>query len=131
MSDLGKKWHKGGCHCGQVSFEVRAPVDVVITDCNCSMCAKTGYQHLIVDKTDFKLLTGEKNQTSYRFGTHTANHLFCQCCGIKAFYAPRSHPDGVSVNLRCVDQSGFENIEFKPFDGQNWEENIEKLHGES
>ncbi len=127
MGKAKKIWHKGRCHCGQVSFEVRAPKDVVITDCNCSMCAKTGYQHLIVDKSDFRLLAGADNQISYRFGTHTAEHLFCRCCGIKAFYTPRSHPDGISVNLRCVDQSGFENIEFKAFDGQNWEENIEAL----
>jgi len=125
-----KLWHKGRCHCGQVSFEVAAPADIVITACNCSMCNLTGYQHLIVEAEDFRLLTGEGNQISYRFGTHTAEHLFCRCCGVKAFYVPRSHPEGVSVNLRCVDQTKFETIEFKEFDGQNWEENIGALKGE-
>ena len=125
-----KIWHKGRCHCGEVSFEVAAPVDVVITDCNCSMCNLTGFQHLIVEADDFRLLAGENNQISYRFGTHTAEHLFCRCCGVKAFYTPRSHPEGISVNLRCLDQTKFESIEFKEFDGQNWEENIEALKGE-
>ena len=129
MSKAKKIWHKGHCHCGEVNFEVRTPIDVEITDCNCSMCAKTGYQHLIVDVNDFKILKGEKNQTSYRFGTYIANHLFCKCCGVKSFYVPRSHPDGISVNFRCVDQSGFKTIKFNPFDGQNWEDNIKNLRG--
>ncbi|PHR91334.1 MAG: aldehyde-activating protein [Robiginitomaculum sp.] len=127
MSETTKIWHKGACHCGAVTFEVAAPATVTITDCNCSMCAKTGYQHLIVEAKDFRLFTGESAQTSYRFGTKTANHLFCQTCGTKSFYHPRSHPEGISVNLRCVDQSQFETIKFKPFDGQNWEKNIEGL----
>lgn len=130
MSIAKKIWHKGSCHCGQVTFEVHAPKKVVITDCNCSICAKTGYQHLIVEKPDFRLLTGKDAQTSYRFGTKTAEHLFCTHCGIKSFYIPRSHPDGISVNLRCLDQTGFESIEFKLFDGQNWEKNVAGLRGE-
>ncbi len=122
-----KIWHKGGCHCGAVRFEVRAPVDIVIAHCNCSICQLTGYQHLDVEIPDFRLLTGKDNQTSYRFGTHTADHLFCQCCGIKSFYIPRSNPGGLSINFRCINKDGFKNIIFEDFDGQNWEDNIEAL----
>jgi hypothetical protein len=123
-----KIWHKGACHCGAVRFEVRAPKDVHITDCNCSMCAKTGYQHLIVTAEDFRQLSGQGQLRTYTFNTHTAKHYFCKTCGIKPFYVPRSHPDGMSVNLRCVEQDGFDRITFEEFDGQNWEANIRDLH---
>ena len=125
VSDM--TWHKGGCHCGAVAFEVQAPTRIEVDACNCSICAMTGFLHLIVPKSRFRLLKGEEALTTYIFNTGTAKHLFCKHCGIKSFYIPRSHPDGVSVNLNCVDQSGFEDIKVIPFDGQNWEENIGDL----
>lgn len=127
MRIVDKKWHSGACHCSAITFEVLAAQVLVVTDCNCSMCDKTGFQHLIVEVDEFRLLTGQEAITTYTFGTHTAKHTFCKHCGVKPFYHPRSHPEGMSVNLRCVDQSGFESITHKPFDGQNWEENIEGL----
>ena len=85
--------HTGGCHCGRVRFEVEAPAAITVTDCNCSVCTKTGYLHLIVPKSRFKLLQGEEFLTNYRFNTGAAQHLFCKVCGIKSSYAPRSHID--------------------------------------
>lgn len=120
-------WHKGGCHCGAVSFEVLTPADVEIDDCNCSMCARTGYLHLIVPKDRFRLLTGQDKLTSYEFNTKTAKHLFCSVCGIKSFYIPRSHPDGYSVNFRCLNRDEFRSVKVSSFDGQNWEANVDKL----
>lgn len=120
-------WHKGGCHCGAVSFEVLAPADVEVDDCNCSMCARTGYLHLIVPKDRFRLLSGQDKLTDYQFNTGTAHHLFCSVCGIKSFYVPRSHPDGYSVNFRCLDRNEFRAVKVSSFDGQNWEANVDKL----
>ena len=62
-----------------------------LLDCNCSMCSKTGFLHLIVPHEDFTLVSGADALTSYRFGTGAANHIFCKYCGIKSFYQPRSH----------------------------------------
>ena len=84
--------HSGGCHCGRVRFEVIAPKDLNVSECNCSICRKAGYLHLVVPKDRFKLLSGEDALTTYRFNTHTAKHLFCSACGIKSFYVPRSQP---------------------------------------
>ncbi|MFN3232078.1 MAG: GFA family protein [Alphaproteobacteria bacterium] len=123
MSVQSTIWHRGGCHCGAVRIEVRAPAEITVLECNCSMCAKVGFLHLIVPKEDFRLVQGEEALTLYSFGTGTAKHLFCKHCGVKAFYVPRSHPDGYSVNLRCLDQSGFDHITIEPFDGRNWENN--------
>jgi hypothetical protein len=114
--------HRGGCHCGQVRFEVVAPARIEVADCNCSICSKSGYLHLIVPSSRFKLLSGADALTTYRFNTGTARHLFCSVCGIKSFYVPRSHPDGYSVNARCLDDGTVEHMTVTPTDGRNWEQ---------
>ncbi len=113
--------HAGGCHCGRVRFEVQAPPVLEVLDCNCSICRMTGFLHLIVPRTRFRLLAGEDALTTYQFNTRTARHLFCSVCGIKSFYVPRSRPDGYSVNARCLDEATIERILITPADGRNWE----------
>ena len=113
--------HRGGCHCGRVRFEVLAPARVRVTECDCSMCARSGYLHLIVPKERFKLLSGADLLTTYTFNTGTARHLFCSVCGVKSFYVPRSHPDGYSVNVRCLDEGTIEDMAIVRKDGRNWE----------
>ena len=108
--------HRGGCHCGRVRFEVDAPAVLDALDCNCSICRMTGFLHLIVPAVRFRLLDGEDALTGYRFNTGAARHLFCGHCGVKAFYVPRSHPDGYSVNVRCLDTGTVERVMVTPFD---------------
>lgn len=119
--------HTGGCHCGAVRYEVDAPADIEVDECNCSICSRSGYLHLIVPKSRFRLLQGKDNLTTYTFDTHEAKHLFCKTCGIKSFYIPRSHPDGFSVNARCLDEGTVKSMKVTLFDGKNWEANIHKL----
>ena len=119
--------HKGGCHCGKVTFEVEAPTDITVAKCNCSMCSTCGFIHLIVDQENFTLLSGESEITTYTFNTNTAKHKFCKHCGIKSFYVPRSHPEGISINLNALDQSTITSIKYKDFDGNNWEKDVANL----
>ena len=119
--------HEGGCHCGQIRFEVEAPARVDATECNCSICSKCGYLHLFVAREDFKLLQGDDELTEYRFNTGAARHYFCRHCGVKSFYVPRSHPDGISVNVRCIDDATLESVSVTAFDGRNWEQNVSTL----
>jgi hypothetical protein len=119
--------HHGGCHCGAVRFAVEAPSRITVSECNCSICAMTGFLHLIVPAARFRLLQGADELTSYRFGTGVAQHLFCRRCGIKSFYVPRSNPDGYSVNLRCLDAGTLEHYEVVAFDGRNWAKNAASL----
>jgi hypothetical protein len=119
--------HKGGCHCGAVRFEVEAPKNPTVQDCNCSICSKSGFLHLIVPRPHFRLLSGEDHLTTYTFGIGAAKHFFCKVCGIKSFYIPRSNPDGFSVNLRCLDEGTIEKVTVEPFDGKNWAANAQKL----
>jgi hypothetical protein len=123
--------HAGGCHCGRVRFEVEAPAEVEVVDCNCSMCRRSGYLHLIVEADRFRLVSGADALTEYRFNTGVARHLFCSVCGVKSFYVPRSHPDGWSVNLRCLEPGTLRSYTVRPFDGSHWEESIDGLRGES
>ena len=111
--------HRGGCHCGAVAFEVEAPSQVTVSECSCSICRMTGFLHLIVPRSRFRLLRGAEALTEYRFNTGTARHLFCRHCGVKSFYVPRSNPDGYSVNLRCLEQSTIASISIEPFDDRD------------
>ncbi len=113
--------HAGGCHCGRVRFEVEAPADLELLECNCSMCARSRFLHLIVARDRFHLLSGAGDLADYRFGTQTARHLFCRHCGVKSFYVPRSHPDGYSVNARCLDPATIASMKTRPYDGRNWD----------
>jgi hypothetical protein len=124
--------HRGGCHCGKVRFEVDAPARIAALDCNCSICARTGFLHMIVPRADFRLLAGAEMLSEYRFGTGAARHLFCRECGIKSWYVPRSHPDGIDVNVRCLDPATIEAVEVSTFDGRgNWDAQAAALRGDA
>lgn len=108
--------HRGSCHCGGVRFEVDAPARISALECNCSICRMTGFVHLIVPAARFRLLAGDDMLAEYTFNTGTAKHYFCRRCGIKAFYVPRSNPDGFDVNVRCLDAATIETVSVQPFD---------------
>ena len=119
--------HTGGCHCGKIRFRVTAPERLDILECNCSICAMAGYLHLIVPRSRFELIEGEADLTTYTFNTGIAQHYFCAICGMRPFYIPRSHPDGYSVNARCLDPGTVKSTRIMPFDGANWEASVAKL----
>ena len=118
--------HSASCHCGAVSIQFTAPVKVQVTRCNCSICNRTGYEHVFVPHAN-ATIKGEDNLSLYTFGTGAAKHYFCRTCGIKPFYIPRSHPESYSVNLRCLDGDTLTASEVINFDGQNWENNVKAL----
>ena len=121
--------HVGGCHCGAVRFEVEAPEELEAYECNCSICGKVAFLHLIVPKSRFSLIQGEGAIVTYTFNTGVAKHLFCRTCGVKSFYIPRSNPDGYSVNVRCLNPDTIRSLKIMPFDGRNWEEAASQLRG--
>ncbi|MEM8609642.1 MAG: GFA family protein [Myxococcota bacterium] len=117
---------EGGCHCGAVRFRVTFPaLDAV--HCNCSVCTMKGFLHLIVEESQFELLSGKDDLVTYTFGTHTAKHYFCRHCGIHSFYRPRSHPDKVDVNVHCLDDIDPSKFDVYEFNGQRWEDSIDGL----
>lgn len=108
--------HRGGCHCRRVTFEVDASARIQVLECNCSICRMSGFQHLIVPASRFRLLSGADDLSEYRFNTRAARHLFCRHCGVRSFYVPRSHPDGYSVNARCLDPGTVTGMSTAVFD---------------
>ena len=126
MGSAAPEVFEGGCHCGAVRYRVTVRSRNAVA-CNCSICAKKGYLHLIVDEEDFELLRGADAITTYTFGTHTAEHHFCSRCGVHSYYRPRSHPDKFDVNIRCLEGVEPSDFEYYRFDGQNWEHSVEGL----
>lgn len=122
--------HRAGCHCGGVRIEFEAAAEADVLSCNCSMCHKLGYLHLIVEKGRLRLITPEEHIETYRFNTGVAQHYFCKTCGVKPFYVPRSHPDKYSVNVRCIEGGTFTVGRVVDFDGQHWEKAYEDLKGD-
>lgn len=119
--------HTGSCHCGIVIVEVEAPAEIEAYECNCSMCSRTGFLHLIVPASAFRLVRGEKALSLYTFNTGIAKHYFCRHCGCRPFYVPRSNPDGFSVNVRCLAKETVCSVTVIPFDGRNWEDHAAGL----
>lgn len=118
--------YEGGCHCGAVRFRVRVAERRAL-DCNCSICQKKGFLHLIVTRERFELLSGEPQLQTYTFNTRTAKHQFCRTCGVHPFYTPRSHPDGIDVNVRCLDGPALAEFQIEPFEGKEWEANVHAI----
>jgi hypothetical protein len=111
---------RGGCHCGRIAFEVDGPVGVV-EECNCSICTKKGYLHWIVLRESFRLLTPSNSMATYRFNTGVPKHRFCPECGVAPFYVPRSDPDRIDINVRCLEGVNPGLLRIERFDGRNWE----------
>lgn len=107
--------------------EVEAPAEIEAYECNCSMCTRTGFLHLIVPASAFRLVLGEEALSVYTFNTGVAKHYFCRHCGCRPFYVPRSNPDGFSVNVRCLDRTTVKSLTVLAFDGQHWEEHAATL----
>lgn len=118
--------YHGRCHCGAVRFEVDAPAHLELDRCNCSVCRRGDFLHLIRPRASFRLLAGDDALAVYRFGTGVAEHMFCARCGVKPFYVPRSNPDGIDVNARCL-RPLPESVTVTPFDGVNWEQSAHLL----
>jgi hypothetical protein len=114
------KTYTGGCHCGEVRFEVTADVSSV-TACNCSICQKRGALWTFVPAGLFALRAGSDDLKDYQFGKKSIHHLFCPQCGVAAFSRGLT-PKGdemVAVNVRCLDDVDVAALAVKPFDGRS------------
>jgi len=119
-------WLDGSCHCQRVAFRVQGPVEAVVV-CNCSICTLKGFLHFIVPPERFELVRGKDELTTYTFNTGVAKHTFCRHCGTHPFYVPRSHPDHIDVNVRCLTSIDASQLPVRDFDGRHWEREIDAL----
>ncbi len=112
------KTYRGGCHCGQVQYEVTGQFESGMT-CNCSICSRAGWVLVFAPKAQFRLLKGEGATTDYQFGKRHTHHPFCSTCGVRSF-GHGAGPDGVemvSVNARCLEDFDLASLEINAFDG--------------
>ena len=117
--------YEGACHCGALQFRLNTRPPSALLRCNCSICEVEDFLHWIMPLSHFEWISGEAN--TYRFGSGIARHTFCPTCGVKPFYFPRSNPDGVSINARCVPGLNWRALPVDEFDGQHWEQNAATL----
>ncbi len=114
------KTYTGGCHCGEVRFEVTADISSVVA-CNCSICQKRGALWAFVPVEHFGLRAGAEDLRDYQFGKRTIHHLFCAQCGVGAFSRGKL-PTGsemIAVNVRCLDDIDIGTLKTTPFDGRS------------
>lgn len=112
--------HTGGCHCGQVKYEVEMKLENVIS-CNCSICMKRGTLLDFVPETKFKLLSGDEQLQDYQFNKKVIHHLFCKNCGILSF-GKGTGPDGtkmIAINVRCIDGVDLNKLKIQNYDGKS------------
>ena len=117
--------YEGACHCGALQFRLNTRPPSALLRCNCSICELEDFLHWIMPLSHFEWISGEAN--TYRFGSGVARHTFCPTCGVKPFYFPRSNPDGVSINARCVPGLNWRALPVDEFDGQHWEQHAATL----
>lgn len=119
-SRSGEMKYSGGCHCGQVRYEVEMAIDNLLS-CNCSICAKKGHLLAFAPEANFRLISGDNSLSDYQFNKKTIHHLFCKNCGIASF-GKGSMPDGtkmVSINARCLDDVDVRVFPVMEYDGKN------------
>jgi hypothetical protein len=113
------KNYTGGCHCGEVRFEVTADISSVAS-CNCSLCQKRGALWCFVPAEHFALRAGAEDLKDYQFGKKTIHHLFCPQCGVGAFSrGVWKGEEIVAVNVRCLDDIDVAALKITPFDGRS------------
>ena len=117
--------YQGGCHCGEIRFEVTGEIKDLDV-CNCSICSMTAYIHWHVEPECFSLQTSPASIRNYKFGTMTSDNQFCGICGISPFRRSRTTPELIDINVRCVDGVDAETLPVEHFDGQNWEEAVKR-----
>ena len=114
------KNYTGGCHCGEVRFEVTADITAAVS-CNCSICQKRGALWVFVTPEHFALRAGADDLRDYQFGKKRIHHLFCPQCGVGAFSRGVKPGGGemVAVNVRCLDDVDIAVLEPAFFDGRS------------
>ena len=111
------------CHCGRATIRLPRKPDY-INHCNCSLCAKTGWQGIYYPPGDVAIdgqfdeyVRGDLKQTYLKV-------MRCAHCGIATHWellGPPPH-ERMGVNARLVDPALLEGVEVREVDGRSWDE---------
>ena len=109
--------YTGSCHCGSIKFEIDSDLEKIV-QCNCSICIKRNAKMIMIPKENFLLLEGSENLSLYQFNTDIAKHFFCKKCGIYTHHNRKSDPNGMGVNLGCIEDLDSMEFDAIQFDGK-------------
>ena len=73
---------------------------------------------IMITKENFNLLKGEDKLSLYQFNSDIAKHYFCKDCGIYTHHNRKSDPNGMGVNLGCLDDIDSMDYDAGHFDGR-------------
>jgi hypothetical protein len=77
---------EGGCHCGNIRFELDWPADQPLVgrrECGCAFCRKHGAAWTSHREAKLDVQVDDASRVSrYRFGTNTADFHVCSNCGV-------------------------------------------------
>jgi len=110
----------GGCQCGKIRYQVSMDITEVIA-CNCSRCRRLGSLLAFAPLSQFKLLSGDTDLTSYEFNRHIIHHKFCSTCGIQSFAIrknPKTGAEMAAINVRCLDDVDADALAVRKVDGK-------------
>ncbi len=104
------------CHCGSVAIECDAKLKD-LRECNCSLCARTGFVHWYVPSQSVRSLTGEDALKNYAWRSVERGHHFCPECGTAMIRT--GYDNGiVSLNARCLTGVDIFGFDTERFDGR-------------
>jgi hypothetical protein len=95
---------EASCHCGAVALRLRLaePLDAAAR-CDCSFCRRRQAANVTVKLEDLEVLRGAEHLRLYQWGTKTAEHYFCEICGIYTHHRRRSDTSAYGVNIGCIE----------------------------
>lgn len=91
------------CHCNAVQLSIETDLSI-IKQCNCSICKRKNAKMNILPKESIISIQGEENLSLYQFGSNIAKHYFCKKCGIYTHHFRKSDPNGIGINIGCIDE---------------------------
>ena len=109
--------YKGTCHCKNIEFEVETNLEKIL-QCNCSICIRRNAKMIMIPKENFTLTKGENDLALYQFNSNIAKHYFCKKCGIYTHHNRKSDPNGMGVNLGCLEELDATEYDAIAFDGR-------------
>jgi hypothetical protein len=109
--------YNGSCHCSSIKFQIESNLEKIV-QCNCSICIRRNAKMIMIPKENFLLLEGSENLSLYQFNTDIAKHFFCKKCGIYTHHNRKSDPNGMGVNLGCIEDLDSMEFDAIQFDGK-------------
>jgi hypothetical protein len=89
------------CHCGAVRFQI-AQAPETVTDCNCSICRRTGALWAYYDPAQVVITASEADLGGYVWGDRMLTLHHCHTCGCTTHWSPLNETPRMGINARLM-----------------------------